>query len=126
VTTTGQMDMVLDWIVVAGVHGRGVRLLASKTLKPPTTVEIVEAEEDKTFRGKPVKSYHHEHYRITVLAEDVVIVDAETYSKAIQLLFTIFQPPEPSTPVAGMLGQSTQAFVDPRDLREIRNAREIR
>lgn len=102
-----------DWAIVGAQHGRGVRVIASKNLKPGSSLSIVQSEEDGVLRGHRVRLYEHEAWKITVMAEDVVIVDAPDYPTAMRLLFSNWSVPEQPEPVREIFTTPWQREIGP-------------
>lgn len=90
---------IADWVIVGAPHGQGVRVTASKNLKPGGSVTIVEREDVVHAGRMSAPTLRHDHYRIVVLAEDIAIADGPDYPSALRLLFSIWQVPESPEPV---------------------------
>ena len=91
-----------DWVITGMPHEGGVRIIASKNLKPGGEVQIVERiEEARDSRGRPagVGTYRHDHWRISVNAVTVEIVDAPDYPTALRMLMSGWSVPEHPEPV---------------------------
>lgn len=107
-TTTGEQPLATDWAIVGCAWGDGVRVIATKNVKPGGKIEVVEKTRDvkiMTSRGpQPTVAYEPDGWRITVLAEEVVIVDGRDYVEALGILMRIWQPPSPApaTPVKSL------------------------
>lgn len=96
--TTGSEPLSPDWVITGAPHGGGVRVIASKNMRPGSSLSIIERTSVRTVNRKPVAFYQHDHWKITVLAEDVVIVDADDYGTALRILmgnWSVEDAPEP-------------------------------
>jgi len=99
-----------DWVITGAPHPRGVKVTASKNVKGGSVVPVQRTEQASGVvkavadaSGASGTLYSHDHYRITVLAEDLVEAVGPDYPTALRLLFSIWQVPDPPEPVRGVL-----------------------
>lgn len=87
-------------------HGSGVRVVASKNLKPGGSIKIVERLDEVRSGPLSAQTSRHDHYRIVALTEDLAIVDGPDYPTALRMLMASWQVPDAPTPVRSL-------FVEP-------------
>jgi hypothetical protein len=103
-----------DWVIVGTPTAHGVRVIASKNLKPGGEITIVQREDVVQAGPLSAPTLRHDHYRIVALAKDIVIVDGRDYAEALRMLMATWQPPERAAePVAEIFaGPRTQQWVE--------------
>ena len=100
------MNLSPDWVITGAPHSRGVKVTASKNVKGGSVIPVQRAVEATGIVKAVAEAaeasgtlYQHDHYRVTVLAEDLVEAVGPDYPTALRMLFSIWQVPEPPQPV---------------------------
>jgi hypothetical protein len=109
-----------DWVIVGTPTAHGVRVIASKNLKPGGEITIVQREDVVQAGPLSAPTLRHDHYRIVALAKDIVIVDGRDYAEALRMLMATWQPPErASEPVAEIFAGEPPCIVIDGPYREV-------
>lgn len=103
---TGSEPLSPDWVITGAPHGAGVRVVASKEMKPGGAVEVVEKTGVALVsRTSYTATYEPDGWKITVLAENVIVVDGPDYPTALRMLMSVWSVPDAPTPVRSMLAE---------------------